>query len=117
MNKIKVDLPGRAEGDRVEIDGLGFFENGSAYSLKDEEVQAFIAKHAKVTYERNPETGGMIVKREELTFEELIELVPGVTIAAKNTSTEELPSQDRPVVIGPSETRVLENDDTEGGDQ
>lgn len=107
MYVIKIDLPGRSEGVAVEIDGLGIFKNGEDHEISDEQAEAFITKHVKVSYQYDEENKRIHAVTETFTFEELIARIKGVSILNEKSKGS------APVVLPPAGPVVDKND--EGG--
>ena len=47
MIQLKIDLPDREVGVKIEIDGLGVFENGTTAEVSEEDLVSFVVHHAQ----------------------------------------------------------------------
>jgi hypothetical protein len=48
--EVKVDLPNQIDGARVEVDGLGVFDNGSTNELDDGVLETYTARNGHPPY-------------------------------------------------------------------
>lgn len=107
MYNVKVDLASLPAGAVVNIDGLGFFKNGSEEYVSDEAIQAFITKHVEVSYSTNKK-GVMKASVKERSIALLSKLLPqGVQI--KKVDEKDIPPD--PVVDASAGAGVTENDE------
>ncbi|MCA9340346.1 MAG: hypothetical protein KDA17_05520, partial [Candidatus Saccharibacteria bacterium] len=64
MYVLTVDMPNLEKGMTVEIDGLGFFENGYAYDISKEQADAWRARQRTLEIDHKKD-GTMVVREKE----------------------------------------------------
>ena len=104
---LTINLPDKEIGVKVEIDGLGVFENGSTNTVHEEDLLTFVQKHVKYSY-GSTKNGKMTVKVSVPKLEEI--LPQGVTLDLEPPEDE----TDPPVVSdsqGPGEDVNNEGDE------
>lgn len=80
MYRLTLDMPNSAAGTKVELDGLGIFENGKSYDIKEEDLdlQTFLVhhnRHLPIQDEATREANGDV----EFNYDTVFENTPGIT--------------------------------------
>lgn len=116
MYIVEVNMPNLATGVSVEIDGLGFFENGKEHAISADEAAAYRARH--VRQETTTDKEGRLIQNlvEAPTLLQAFKKFEGINVRSMTKEEREVfNADDEPVVQDEDEN--VEGDESKGDDQ